>query len=237
DRAVADVRDAVAKVRSQLPNGIQEPIVQRVDVDGGPIAYYAVSTTEETEQELSWFVDNTITKRLLSIQGVAQVSRGGGVDREIRIELDPARMQALGITAVDVNQQLRTLNLDSPGGRAQLGGGEQSIRVLGGARTASALGDTLIALPGTGNRFARLSDIATVHDGVGEIRRIARLNGRDATTFGVMKAKGSSDVTVLAAVEKELAKVAKENPQVTMTKVFTTVDYTEEQYHSALMAF
>ncbi|MFX8500558.1 efflux RND transporter permease subunit, partial [Acinetobacter baumannii] len=92
-----------------------------------------------------------------------------------RIELDPARMQALGITAVDVNQQLRTLNLDSPGGRAQLGGGEQSIRVLGGARTALALSDTLISLPGPGGRFARLSDIANVHDGVGEIRTIARL--------------------------------------------------------------
>ncbi|MDB6158435.1 MAG: AcrB/AcrD/AcrF family protein, partial [Gammaproteobacteria bacterium] len=237
DRAVADVRDAVAKVRSNLPNGIQEPIVQRVDVDGGPIAYYAVATTSETQEQLSWFVDNAVTKRLLAIQGVAQVFRGGGVNREIRVELDPARMQALGITAVDVNQQLRTLNLDSPGGRAQLGGGEQSIRVLGGAHTALALGDTQIALPGTGGRFARLSDIANVHDGVGEIRSMARLNGREATTFGIAKAKGSSDVTVLAAVERELEKVGKENPQVTMTKVFTTVDYTKQQYHSALSAF
>jgi len=237
DRAVADVRDAVSKVRSNLPQGIQEPIVQRVDIDGGPIAYYAVATTSQTEAQLSWFVDNPVTKRLLSIQVVAQGSRGGGVNREIRVELDPARMQALGITAVDVNQQLRTLNMDSPGGRAQLGGGEQSIRVLGGAHTALALSDTQIALPGPGNRFARLSDIANVHDGVGEIRTIARLNGRDATTFGVAKAKGASDVTVLAAVDRELDKVRKENPQVTMTKVFTTVDYTKQQYHSALMAF
>lgn len=237
DRAVADVRDAVAKVRSNLPQGIQEPIVQRVDVDGEAIAYYAVGTTSETEEQLSWFVDNTVTKRLLAVPGVAQVSRGGGVNREIRIELDPARMQALGITAVDVNQQIRSLNLDSPGGRAQVGGGEQSIRVLGGARTAQALSDQLIALPGAGNRFARLSDIATVRDGVGEIRSIARLNGRDAITFGVMKAKGSSDVTVLKAVDKELAKVRAENPQVSMTKVFTTVDYTKEQYNSALSAF
>jgi multidrug efflux pump subunit AcrB len=186
---------------------------------------------------MSWFVDNTITKRLLAVPGVAQVSRGGGVNREIRIELDPARMQALGITAVDVNQQLRQLNLDSPGGRAQLGGGEQSIRVLGGARTAYALAETQIALPGPGNRFARLRDIANVHDGVGEIRTMSRLNGRDATTFGVSKAKGFSDVTVLAAVEKELVKIRNENPQVALTQVFTTVDYTKEQYRSALSAF
>ncbi|HVO45412.1 MAG TPA: efflux RND transporter permease subunit [Steroidobacteraceae bacterium] len=235
DRAVADVRDAVAKVRSNLPQGIQEPIVQRVDVDGGSIAYYAVSTTTQTEEQLSWFVDNTITKRLLSLQGVAQINRGGGVNREIRVELDPARMQALGITAVDVNQQVRALNLDSPGGRAQVGGGEQSIRVLGGARTALALGDTRIALPG--GRFARLSDIARVQDGVGEIRSISRLNGRDATTFGVAKAKGSSDVAVLKSVERELAKISVENPEVKITQVFTTVDYTKQQYHSALSAF
>ena len=237
DRAVADVRDAVAKVRSQLPNGIQEPIVQRVDVDGGPIAYYAVSTTTESETQLSWFVDNAITKRLLSIPGVAQVSRGGGVNREIRVELDPARMQALGITAVEVNRQLRDLNLDSPGGRAQVGGGEQSIRVLGGANTAYALGTTRIALPGSGNRFARLSDIAVVRDGVGEIRSISRLNGVNATTFSVAKAKGSSDVNVSKAVERELTKIEKENPQIKLVRVFTTVDYTKAQYHSALSAF
>src|SRR6184192_3200820 len=237
DRAVADVRDAMAKVRVQLPQGIQEPAVQRVNADGGPMVFYAVSSSALTEEEISWFVDNTITKRLLSVTGVAQVQRGGGVNREIRVELDPARMQALGITAVDVNHQLMTLNLDSPGGRAQVGGGEQSIRVLGGARTAYALGDTQIALPGPGNRFARLRDIANVHDGVGEIRSISRLNGRDATTFSVAKAKGASDVTVMAGVEKELAKVQKENPQVNMSKVFNTVEYTKEQYSSALDAF
>jgi hydrophobe/amphiphile efflux-1 (HAE1) family protein len=237
DRAVTDVRDAVTKVRSNLPNGILEPLVQRVDVDGGPIVYYAVASTSLTEEQLSWFVDNTITKRLLALQGVAQVGRSGGVNREIRIELDPARMQALGITAVDVNQQLRTLNMDSAGGRAQVGGGEQSIRVLGGARTALALGDTEIALPGPGNRFTRLKDIANVHDGVGEIRGISRLNGRDATTFGVSKAKGASDVKVLEAIEKELEKVRKENPEVSLTQVFTTVNYTKQQYSSALSAF
>jgi multidrug efflux pump subunit AcrB len=235
DRAVADVRDAVAKIRVSLPEGIQEPRVQRVDVDGGAIVYYALSTTTVSEQDLSWFVDNAITKRLLAVPGVAQVTRGGGVNREIRVELDPARMQALGITAVQVNQQLRSLNLDSPGGRAQVGGGEQAIRVLGGARTALQLGDTQIMLPG--GRFARLSDIANVRDSVGEIRSISRLNGRQATTFGVYKAKGFSDVTVLGAVRTELGKISTENPQVKVTQVFTTVDYTKETYHSAMSAF
>src|SRR6185312_8594990 len=101
DRAVTDVRDAVSKVRPELPEGILEPQVRRVDVDGGAIAYYAVSSPKLTEEEISWFVDNSVTKRLLAVVGVAQISRGGGVNREIRVELDPARMQALGITAVE----------------------------------------------------------------------------------------------------------------------------------------
>ena len=234
DRAVADVRDAVAKVRVLLPQGIQEPTVQRINADGGPMVLYAVSSSSLTEEELSWFVDNTITKRLLQVTGVAQVQRGGGVNREIRVELDPARMQALGITAVEVNEQLRSLNLDSPGGRAQLGGGEQAIRVLGGARTAAALGASQIAL--SGGRFARLSDLAEVRDGVGEVRTIARLNGRPATTFGVIKAKGYSDVSVDNGMQVELAKVRKENPQVKLTQIFTSVDYTKATYHSALSA-
>jgi hydrophobe/amphiphile efflux-1 (HAE1) family protein len=234
DRAVADVRDAVAKVRVNLPQGIQEPVVQRVDIDGEAIVAYAVSSSSLSQEDLSWFVDNTVTKRLLAVEGVSQVSRGGGVSREIRVELDPARMQALGITAAEVNQQLRTLNLDSPGGRAQVGGGEQAIRVLGEARTAKALGDTQITLPG--GRFARLSDLADVRDSVGEIRALARLNGRPATLFSVFKAKGTSDVNVLAAVERELDKIKKENPQVVITQAYTSVDYTKGTYHSAMEA-
>jgi multidrug efflux pump subunit AcrB len=234
DRAVTDVRDAVAKVRNDLPQGIMEPIIQRVDVSGGAFAYYAVTTTAMTPEQLSWFIDDTVTKRLLTVPGVAQVTRGGGVDREIRVELDPARLQALGITAVQVNEQLRTLNLDAAGGRAQVGGAEQAIRVLGGAKTAAALAETQIT--GPGGTSMRLGDIAEVRDGVAEIRSIARLNGRPATTFGVFRAKGASDVSVARAVNAELDKIVAENPAVQMKLTFTTVDHTERTYHSALSA-
>jgi hydrophobe/amphiphile efflux-1 (HAE1) family protein len=234
DRAVNDVRDAVARVRSQLPQGIQEPIVRRVNVDGGAIAYYAASTTSLSEAELSWFVDDTITRHLLGIDGVAQVSRGGGVDREIRIDLDPARMQALGITAVEVNQQLRQENLDAAGGRAQVAGGEQSIRVLGGAATALQLGERQIVV--SDGRMARLRDIAEVRDGIAEVRDIARLNGRPATTFGVYRSKGSSDVAVMRAVEAELAKIGQQTPAVKITRSFTTVDFTRMTYRSSMKA-
>ncbi len=234
DRAVSDVRDAVSKVRVDLPAGIQEPTVVRMDADANQVASYAVSTSAMSDEDLSWFVDNTLSKRLLGIEGVSQVSRGGGVSREIRVELDPPRLQALGVTAAQVNAQLRQLNLDSTGGRAQLGGGEQAIRVLGEARSAHGLGDTQIML--SGGRFARLSDLATVRDSVGEIRSLARLNGRPATTFSILKAKGTSDVTVMDDVDAEMAKIKKENPNVTIEQIFTTVTYTKQTYHSAMSA-
>ena len=234
DRAVTDVRDAVAKVRSDLPLGIMEPLVQRQDADGDAISYYAVTTTGSTPEELSWFIDNTVTKRLLAVPGVAQVSRSGGVSREIRVELDPARLQALGLTAVEVNDQLRALNLDAAGGRAQVGGGEQAIRVLGGARSAEGLADTQIIA--SGGRSVRLGEIADVHDGIAEVRSIARLNGRPATAFGVFKAKGASDVSVSAAVDTELGKIQRENPSIHVTLISTTVAHTLRTYHSSLSA-
>jgi len=234
DRAVSDVRDAVARVRSQLPEGILEPTVNRVDADGGAIAYYAVSDAQMSAESLSWFVDNTVTKRLLPINGVAQVNRWGGDAREIRIELDPARMQALGITAVEVNNQLRALNVDAPGGRAQLAGGEQSIRVLGGAHSARQLGETRVQL--SGGRYARLDEIAEVKDGIEEQRTVARLNGAPSTTFNVLRGRGFSDVTVMEKVDAELGKITAENPGLSIKKVFTTVEATKQQYHSAINA-
>jgi hydrophobe/amphiphile efflux-1 (HAE1) family protein len=234
DRATTDVRDAVSRIRADLPQGIQEPQVQRIDINGGPIAYYAVSTSSMTEEQLSWFVDDTITKRLLSQPGVAQVQRSGGVSREIRVDLDPQRLESFGITAGEVNQQLRQTNVDAAGGRAQVGGSEQSIRVLGSARTAAALGATHITL--LDGRVVRLSDIAKVYDGVAEVRTISRLNGRPATLFSVFQAKGASDITVLKKVEDELAKIGSENAGIAVKQVFTTVDYTKQSYHGSIEA-
>jgi multidrug efflux pump subunit AcrB len=234
DRAVTDVRDAVAKVRNDLPQGILEPLVQRINIDGDAIAYYAVTTTTLTPEQLSWSIDNSVTKRLLSIPGVAQVSRSGGVRREIRVELDPGRLQALGLSAFEVNEQVRALNLDAAGGRAQVGGGEQAIRVLGGAKTAEALGNTQIIA--RGGRFFRLREIADVRDDIEEVRSIARLNGRPATAFGVFKAKGASDVSVFKAVQAELAKIQTENPALHVTLISNTVDHTQRTYDSSLSA-
>jgi multidrug efflux pump subunit AcrB len=234
DRAVNDVRDAVTKVRSDLPENVEEPIVERIDVEGGAIVYYSVGAIDMTPEQLSWFVDDSIAKTLLTLPGVAQVSRSGGVSREIRVDLNPARMQALGVTAATINAQLRALNLDAPGGRGELGGSEQAIRVLGGAKTPQALKETRIFLDD--GRVVRLGDIADVRDGTAEVRSLARLDGRDVTSFAIFKAKGASDVAVKERVDTELAKISKANPKIEVREIFTTVDYTIDQYRSAIFA-
>ncbi|MFT3965410.1 MAG: efflux RND transporter permease subunit [Sphingobium sp.] len=234
DRAVTDVRDAIAQIRSNLPEGILEPQVMRLSTSGNVLAFYKVEATDMTLEQLSWYVDNTIARRLLSIQGMGNVTRAGGVTREIRVILDPLRMQAQGITAVQVNQQLRQVNLNAAGGLAQVAGAEQSVRVLGNAATAHQLGDTQITV-GAG-RTVRLKDIATVRDLYAEQRSLTKSDGKQVLSFSIERAKGESDVTVYKAAEQALEQLHKENPKVKVSVLFTNVGYTMEQYKSAIHA-
>ncbi|NIJ17628.1 efflux RND transporter permease subunit [Sphingobium vermicomposti] len=234
DRAVADVKNAVDQIRSDLPEGILEPQVTRLDIDGIPMAYFSAEATDMTLEELSWYVDNTVAKRLLAVPGMAAVARGGGVSREIRVILDPAKMQARGITASQVNQQLQQVNVNSAGGRTEIAGAEQAIRVLGNAASAYALGQTQIAIPG--GRTVKLADLADVRDMYAEQRSLALMNGRQVTSFSLGKAKGASDVTVFEGAKVVLEKLSKENPKVRYKQLFSTVDYTKNQYHSAMAA-
>ncbi|BBD99275.1 AcrB/AcrD/AcrF family protein [Sphingobium amiense] len=234
DRAVNDVKNAVDQIRSDLPQGILEPQVQRIDIDGGPIAYFSAEATDMTLEQLSWYVDNTVAKRLLSVPGMAAVKRSGGVSREIRVILNPAKLQAYGITAAQVNGQLQQVNINAAGGRTEIAGAEQSIRVLGNARNALALGDTQIAI--SGGRTVKLSDLATVRDMYAEQRSLSLMNGRQVTSFSMAKAKGSSDVTVYDEAMKVLEKLKKENPKVQYKQLYSSVEYTRGQYHSAMSA-
>jgi multidrug efflux pump subunit AcrB len=234
DRGVNDVRDAIANIRSDLPEGILEPQITRIDIAGGPLGIFSAETSDMTLEELSWYVDNTVAKRLLGVGGMAQVRRSGGVSREIRVILDPVKMQSHGITAVQVNQQLRQVNMNAAGGRAEIAGSEQAVRVLGNAANAYALGQTQIALPG--GRTARLSEIADVRDSHAEQRSLATMNGKQVLSFRLTRAKGYSDVTVYDEAVKALRELEKANPKVKFTQMFTSVDYVKSQYVSAMEA-
>ena len=230
--AVNDVKDAIERIRSYLPATADEPIVSRIDVEGQAIVTYAVSAPAMTLEELSWFVDDTVIRKLQGLKGVARVDRNGGVTREIKVEIDPDRLTALGVTASDVNRALRSVNADMTGGSADFGGRDQSIRTLGGADKVSDL--EALEIPLSGGRKVRLSDIATVTDSWEKPKSFARVNNQTVVSFGVFRGKGESDVEVASRVEGAVAELQQDYADVSIAKVDDSVSYTEGNYDSAM---
>lgn len=232
--AVSEVKNAVDQIRSDLPDGILEPQIFKVATSSDPIAYFAVEASDMTLEQLSWFVDDSVARRLLSVEGMASVSRNGGVNREIRVVLDPAKMQSLGVSASQINSVLRQQNINASGGQSQIAGSRQSVRVLGNATDAFALSQTQISLGG--GRSIKLADVAQVTDGFSEQRAMAFSGGKQVVTFAMSRAKGASDVTVFDNAMVKIAEIEKENPGVKFITLFNSVDYTKGQYKSSMAA-
>ncbi len=235
DRAVNDARDAIARIRDRLPRSILEPQVRRVDIDGGAILTYALEAPEMPPEGASWFIDDVLSRTLMGIRGVAAVQRLGGVDQEISVTLEPDKLNALGVSSVDISRALAQTNVDLPGGRVTLSGMEYSLRTLGNVRTATLLPELRLALPG--GRNLRLGDLATITDGSTEARTITRLDGKPALAFQIFRAKGASDVSVARAVAAKLADIAASRHDVRFGLIFSTVVFTENSFHATLSNF
>ncbi|MBP2236663.1 hydrophobe/amphiphile efflux-1 (HAE1) family protein [Sinorhizobium kostiense] len=231
-QAVQDVKDAIDRIRGDLPTTIDEPIVAKIDVEGQAIQTFSVSSPGMTLEELSWFVDDTIKRAIQGKSGIGRVDRYGGSDREIRVELDEDRLNSFGITAADVNGQLRRMNLDLGSGRGQVGGSEQAIRTLGDTRDVASLSNTMISLPN--GRFVRLSELGTVTDTYEEPKSFARFNGHPGVTFAVFRAKGASEVTVAETVAQTLDDIRAKHPDVTIEMVDDSVYFTYGNYEAAI---
>jgi multidrug efflux pump subunit AcrB len=185
--ALDDVRDAVSRIRSDLPGDLRDPVISKVNLAGSPILTYTVASSRMDDEALSWFVDNTVAKRLLGVRGVGAVARVGGVSREVRVELDPARMLALNATAADISRQLRQVQQEASGGRADVGGAEQSVRTIATVRSAAELALLDIAL--ADGRHVRLDQVASVSDTVAEQRSAALLNGKPVVGFEITRSR------------------------------------------------
>ncbi|WP_127996251.1 efflux RND transporter permease subunit [Piscinibacter defluvii] len=234
DRAVNDVRDALTRVRGELPGDIDEPVITRMTTSGGPMMTYTVQAAGRTPAELSWFVDNEVAKTLLTVPGVGQVKRIGGVDREVRIVLQPQRLAAYGITAAEVSRQLREVNVNLPGGKAEVGGREQSIRTLGGATGV----DTLRALQITlrDGRAVLLSDLGEVLDGSADASQDAFVGEERVVAFQVMRGVGSSSVDVARGIERAVDRLSAAHPQMRIALFNSTVEFTKESYAASIEA-
>ncbi|WP_374407089.1 efflux RND transporter permease subunit [Pelagerythrobacter sp.] len=232
--ATVEVKNAIDQIRGSLPDGIIEPQVSKIDVSGGFLGIFAVEADDMTIEQLSWFIDDTVAKRLLSVEGMAEIDRFGGVDREIEVIINPERMQAFGVTASQINGVLRQSNIDAAGGAAEVGGTRQSVRVLGSTETAYELSQRLIQL-GDG-RTVRLSDVATVRDGNSERTSISKVRDKEVVNFAMSRAKGASDVTVFDNALEEIAAIEADNPGVEIIQLTDRVRYTKEQYESSMAA-
>ncbi|AMJ62002.1 efflux RND transporter permease subunit [Bosea sp. PAMC 26642] len=232
DRAVNDVKDAIAKVRADLPRTIDEPIIQRIDVEGQSILSYGATSKGMTLEQLSWHVDDVVARELQGLKGVGRVERYGGVDREIRISLDPDRLLALGTTAGEVNRQIRATNVDLAGGRGEVGGQEQAIRTLAGARTVAELAETKITL--TGGREVRLKELGRVEDSNSEPRAFGRLDKLPVVSFAVFRSKGSSELSVKDVVAARIDELNKRFPDIALKPIDDAVAYTHGNYKAAM---
>ncbi|MDO9165935.1 MAG: efflux RND transporter permease subunit, partial [Rhodoferax sp.] len=211
--AVTDVRDAVARVRADLPADVRDPSVTKASPAGRVVLAYTAAAAPSAQgtasplddQSLSWFVDNTVAKRLLNVPGVGAVKRMGGVNREIRVELDAGRMAALNVAAIDVSRQLKRVQQEAPGGRGDVSGAEQSVRTIATVRTAAEL--ALLDIPLVDGRHIRLDQVATVSDTVAEPRSVATQDGRTVVGFEVFRTKGAGEVDVAKGVRAAVAEL------------------------------
>lgn len=235
DRATNDVRDAIARIRSDLPGSAQDPIINRLNFEGGPILTYAVTSEQRSVEELSELVDREISRSLLAVEGVAQINRIGGVDPEIRVDLDPIQLDALGITATQVNDQIRALNVNLPSGRATVGQQEQGLRTLGSAPTVEALANYRIQLPN--GTAVPLDSLGTVERGYAETRQGAYFDNQPVVAFGVLRSTGSVLVSVEEGVRAQIATLEETLPDdIEFQLIFTRGTDIRDSYQASIEA-
>jgi multidrug efflux pump subunit AcrB len=230
--ALDDVRDAMTRIRSDLPADANEPIVSRVTTAGGAIVTWSVASDNMSATELSWFVDLTVTRELSAVPGVGRVSRVGGVAREIRVDLDPDRMAALGATASDVSRQLRRIQAEYPGGEGRLGGLEQTVRTTGIITSVFDLRALPISLPD--GRSVRLDTIAEVRDQAGEQRSAALLDGEPVIGFQIVRSWGASALDVALEARAVVERLQQEYPQVKFAEASSQVGYIQESFDASM---
>ncbi|MFN3375086.1 MAG: efflux RND transporter permease subunit [Burkholderiaceae bacterium] len=238
--ALDDVRSAVSRVRGDLPGDVRDPIVSKMDLAAQPVLAFTIRSVPASpgapprldDEALSWFVDNDVAKKLLAVRGVGAVNRVGGVDRQVQVALDPLELQALGATAADISRQLRLVQIESAGGRTDVGGAEQPVRTLATVQTAQELAALALALPD--GRSIRLDQVATVQDTIAEPRALALLNGKPVVGFEVARSKGASEVEVGAAVQQALAELRAQHPDLEITEAFNFVQPVQEGYDGSM---
>lgn len=230
--AVDDVRSAVGEVRGDLPAAANDPIITKVSTAGFPVVTYSVASDNMNVEDLSWFVDDTVTKRLSDIPGVSTVSRIGGLQREITVAADPIALSGLKYPIAQLSEQITGIQQDSSGGEAEVGKTTQAIRVLGAVERASDLNNLQVAVP-TGGTQA-LGRMAQITDGAADPSSIAKLDGQTVVAFNITRSRGASEVEVMELVDAELAKLSADVGNIDIEKVYDRATPIAEDYQASL---
>ena len=230
--AVDDVRSVVGEVRGDLPAAANDPIITKVSTSGFPVVTYSVASENMNVEDLSWFVDDTVTKRLSDIPGVSTVSRIGGLQREITVAADPITLSGLKLSITQLSNQITGIQQDSSGGEAEVGKTTQTIRVLGAVERASDLNNLQVAVP-TGGTQA-LGRMAQITDGAADPSSIAKLDGQTVVAFNITRSRGASEVEVMELVDAELAKLSADVGNIDIEKVYDRATPIAEDYQASL---
>lgn len=232
EMALSEVRNAIDRVRAELPTDMNDPVIAKMTTSGAPIVTYAVESDRLDEEGLSWLVDNEIHRSLQGIRGVGGVSRVGGVDREISVDIDPIKILAMGISPADISNRLRLIQRDASGGRVDIGAGLQGVRTLASVKTVEDVAALDISTA-NGKNF-RLDQVATVKDTIAERSVYAFLDDKQVVGFSVSRVKGASEVNLLKEVRKGVELLRQQYPHVKFTEAFDSVAQVQDNYDGSM---
>jgi multidrug efflux pump subunit AcrB len=231
ERATTAVRDAIARVRPELPANITEPVVAVLDVSGGAMLSYAVKSETRDDVELSRIIDEELKPLLLGAPGVQQIRRIGGAQREFRVELDPAKMIFVGLDIENVTQQLQATEANVPAGETRIEDQRAMLRVMSASRSASELASRPLSL--ANGSTILVSDIATVLDVATEPSGFALLDGASVIVLEVYKVRGGSEVSMAEAVDARLKDYSQTHPEITFSLFYDAVEGTRLSFSGA----
>jgi HAE1 family hydrophobic/amphiphilic exporter-1 len=209
DVAAQEVRDKINIAQADLPDDLEPPIVDKVDIAASPIVWLAVTSAGDYSR-MARYTDDILKERIQSIPGVGAVEMTGFRDREIRIWLDPSALESYGLTPSDVARAIKTKHIELPGGRIEQPERELVVKVEGEYKSVDELKNLVIFE--RGGTVVRLREVAQVIDGTEDYRSVARFNGIPSIGLGVRKQSGTNSVAVANAVKAEVAKLTKDVP-------------------------
>jgi len=208
--AAQEVRAKVGAIRGILPQGIEEPIIQKLDFSAFPIASLAVRSERLSPRDLTTLVEKKVKRRFENISGVGKVDLVGPSKREVNINIDPLRLEALGMGVDEVIAGLQSENVNTPLGRLNRGGTEYPLRISGKPDAVEQFKTMVIAQ--RGGRPIPLAEVAQIKDGIEEQRSLAMVNGIPAIGLDILKQSGANTVGLVDRVKKEIEVIQKELP-------------------------